>query len=1524
MAEDDFTPPSPDERVDEFQPPPIESRVQTEEPPPPISFGQAFLGGSSGAQTDVLEARDVAPAVQSGVEAVAGALPEAASAAQSAAQTTINPLSYVSEALTPQPVKEFMRTPIVPVEAIDTARQAAQYPEQTLSNILFGTQFQEQGPLSGVGRFASEQIAGQTTPENLAIIAGTAGVGAAEGILAKKAPSLAEILFGARAVDPLVPLTQSVVQAPTTESVLESEARRITGNGEVPNFNPHATEAEVAAIREPPPIPEQIGATPETPPAVTETVPTGTGEAVSERLQQPAIRLPDGQVFTGENHGVAMDAVPPGTVKPGEHVELGFSTDQRPFVENEEAFKIAKTYAPSVRPRADVGLDTIGAREAGALSPVPAAEGATTAATPDVSGNKTPVAQTPAAGTGEGFTPKGDFPVSDNSLAQARAEYPEKPNGWTQERYDIFIRQRAGAIEDEVRRNAPSVPSAIEPTTSKTSQEIPTGSVTPETPQTVGAASREEYMQRYQALGASKILEGHTELGKFSQEMMKSEPSIPKDDLNEIFNRSKQVVNNLQTAGQSKSQISEYIRKELSKPKPASFENVRVRPISALKDQYKAAEKAGTVGFKRGLSEGRAEGTAAAAQIRQELAMSDKWMAGDQEQVRQNMVDYVNATLPPAERGRFIGAITRALRRPALRSGVAQSGPDVMYRHAFNVMKAIENRAGEVYKGNVIEDIKSTLSKSLDAPGVDVAYRRQLKSIADTISGTKPTEQTLSRLRGLQDFVNRERAAGREPNIPQEHLDELSKLTQLPLKKMPIEALEQLQQRVNNLASLGRVKAKLMERMWEREKANSVKEFQASEATPIESRPTFRPQPTERLTVGQKFMNSVAKTVNNASTFENAIRPIDETYDLLDASNGQYNGWASRNIKGKIDLAYNEREAQRQPIINESRRIIKQNGLKTSDLETIHTKAVIDMIGRERLEAMGVRPDILDKIEKTPLTEGQQKLSDFYRKNYDAMGAQISDVAHRLYQIDMKPVEGYVPLERDWASHLDSAQPEPLTDPSVGEVPFNEKANLTQLQRDVNPKILSRTEQGFLKDRIEGAKTAIKLNGQQVFERHITDAAHFVNSQPTLKMLGEIVRTPEFAAKYGKTGQNIILDNLDTVANNGYVGKNGRIAFLDWIRNSTSKGAVGFRVASNFVHASQIPYAMNHAGGIQWWKKGLELSLTPEGQSFLRKNAAETYARSGGEPAQAEAEATMSKVGKAGFFVARNLDKLNAQATFMGRYAKEMSAKGINPDDVLSAAVDKDAQSLALRRMHRAVASPLAKDLPQMTSRGALTGGNVSVARTLNQFRNIFFDNYSNVRHDILRVGVDKMKDVVNSLRAGEIAQGARHVGDFSSHEAAIAAAVLASIAMETAIKMGIKKGITSGMSAITGTTPTPVKGQEEKTFLGELQHHALNRIPFAGQIISAIKYGETGIPTIDAIVKPLHEVGTYLASRKPETKAKHLTRAVSGAATVTGIPGSSQALEAFEPQITKTLGKYLPDTSKKKVVTGRKNEYGF
>jgi hypothetical protein len=171
----------------------------------------------SGAQMDSLQAREATPELQSGVEAAAKAAPEIIDAASKAQQAVINPLSLVTDRLTPEPVKRFMQTPLASPEAVGEVRKALEYPTPTLSNLLFGTKFDEQGPLATVGKFVDEQIAGQTTPENLAIIAGTEGVGAAEKILGKKSPSLARTLFGGQ--------EQPEVLAATNEALSNLESK---------------------------------------------------------------------------------------------------------------------------------------------------------------------------------------------------------------------------------------------------------------------------------------------------------------------------------------------------------------------------------------------------------------------------------------------------------------------------------------------------------------------------------------------------------------------------------------------------------------------------------------------------------------------------------------------------------------------------------------------------------------------------------------------------------------------------------------------------------------------------------------------------------------------------------------------------------------------------------------------------------------------------------------------------------------------------------------------------------------------------------------------------------------------------------------------------------------------------------------------------------------------------------------------------------------------------------------------------
>lgn len=159
------------------------------QPPAPLTNVAAMKSGVA----------EMSPEARAAAAEVVKAVPQAIEGAQTGAMAVATGGgSLITEALTPQPVKDFMRTPLVSPESVDVARQAAQYPIPTLSNILFGTDYKEQGPLAAIGKFASDQIAGQITPENLALVAGTEGLGAANKILARKAPTVAEALFGSR------------------------------------------------------------------------------------------------------------------------------------------------------------------------------------------------------------------------------------------------------------------------------------------------------------------------------------------------------------------------------------------------------------------------------------------------------------------------------------------------------------------------------------------------------------------------------------------------------------------------------------------------------------------------------------------------------------------------------------------------------------------------------------------------------------------------------------------------------------------------------------------------------------------------------------------------------------------------------------------------------------------------------------------------------------------------------------------------------------------------------------------------------------------------------------------------------------------------------------------------------------------------------------------------------------------------------------------------------------------------------
>jgi len=709
--------------------------------------------------------------------------------------------------------------------------------------------------------------------------------------------------------------------------------------------------------------------------------------------------------------------------------------------------------------------------------------------------------------------------------------------------------------------------------------------------------------------------------------------------------------------------------------------------------------------------------------------------------------------------------------------------------------------------------------------------------------------------------------------MPKEVLDSLEVLSKTPAREMPINVLEAIRDRVNMLDQLGRLKVKSRQEAWNIEKASKTRELVNEKTNPLETRPEFQAQPGERLTMTQKVRNWMNRRMNSGIVADRAILPIDALFELLGDAKGTYKGWLFKNVRNPLDLDYNAAQVMRDRLMAPVEKVIKEGKMGEREAQRIGVYAEAQQEGGlERMVAQGVQPETISKI-LSDITPQEKAVYAAMRKAMDSTLPEMQKLMQNLYNIDVKPVENYFPMQRAW--DLYEPEPQGLKQPKFGaQMEFDDLAGWKQMLGDyLNPKT-TKTNRGFTLERQPGAETPIKLNAFDVFHSHINDVAYLLKTQRDLKMIGEMVRDDGFAEKYGKLGQTMVNNWLDTVARQGKVNASQKWLALDNLRRRTSAGVIGFRLASQFVHLSNVPLGMWRTGGPGWYYAGLREALSPEGQKFLNENFAETTTRGGGEPAIQEAsqKSTLfgktiipASVNKAGFAVARAIDRYNSQSITLGIYLRLLKEKGIDINNYDKLPVDKEAQAQSLVLSRRAVASPLPKDVSQQLSRGALTGGNVSIGRSLQQFQNIFQDQWSNIRVDLARAGI------------------------YEKNPRLAATAFTALLAMGLT-EMGIREASKSAINAITGYKPKKERDAAETLLL-----EGARRIPLGGQIASAILYGESGIPVLDSLIGLAKSVKTAATAKKPATADKAKIAAVAGAAQIAGVPGASQAGELLQ-----------------------------
>ncbi len=372
-------------------------------------------------------------------------------------------------------------------------------------------------------------------------------------------------------------------------------------------------------------------------------------------------------------------------------------------------------------------------------------------------------------------------------------------------------------------------------------------------------------------------------------------------------------------------------------------------------------------------------------------------------------------------------------------------------------------------------------------------------------------------------------------------------------------------------------------------------------------------------------------------------------------------------------------------------------------------------------------------------------------------------------------------------------------------------------------------------------------------------------------MVGELIRSPEFAEKYGDYFQKLANEWLTASVTDGRGSGSHRWPLLDMGRRAASRSLVFFRLSSNIKHLSAIPQGMVNAGGPTYYWDGLHSQMTREGKDFI-SNFPQLMQRQAGEMSYAELQRNLVKdpdklfpkamtlADRYGFILGKEVDAVNSRSVFIGRYKKNLEDKGKSPD--LSAPIDRQAAYNAMAFMRRTVSSTLSKDIQPALGRGQGFGGNVSVARAMNAFRQFALERYSLLRYD-----------TPEAFKSGNYTRGL----------AIITASLIAGL-YETQIAGALKKG----WHAVLGREQ-PVEKHPE-SWQQKLMLDGFSMIPYANMPVQQAQWGESGIPIVDTMTGVGKAVGETGRAKTPEARKAAAIRATGAAAQLVGVPGAGVA----------------------------------
>ncbi len=690
--------------------------------------------------------------------------------------------------------------------------------------------------------------------------------------------------------------------------------------------------------------------------------------------------------------------------------------------------------------------------------------------------------------------------------------------------------------------------------------------------------------------------------------------------------------------------------------------------------------------------------------------------------------------------------------------------------------------------------LQKRTSKALNSPSVDVAAKREIRRVIDEVTENDATK----------------------------------------LKDLPVNVIQATLDKVDEQARIGRQEFKNREEARELEKVDLLakisgdsRKSQAINTRPMEVNPGERLSYSDRIrrAMGNKWdqmMNSAVK----AGTYLN-------TRDMeLDALDGyqKHQGVLSRYLGGDIDRNFNASLTLADQFRKPLAEVLQKHKLDEASMERVSMYAIARQGHTARVLESGAKPSALYENasgmgphELIKLTPGEQAFYDAARSTLDRVGAQVREMMHREYNVDVEMVKDYWPLQRDY--NLYEAKPEApaMKIGSGDEASQSIITSFKNLFDDFLPIKTTKTKQGFTISRLPGAKGPVLLNAAEGLEQHFRQAAHLLANQRDLRMWGEIARRPEFKSQYGDVGQKYVLELLDTVARNSSpIGTKGW-PVVDAAMKNLSAAVLGLRLLSQGKHITNVFSAAkeirpNHL------MAGLMDRASGEGHLFLQNNRPEILNRFGGEQSIQDIAGrssplhkvnTLAKVQKATFGIERAIDSVLAEGSWLGSYRQELQKLGYNPDAYAKIPLVQEAARMADITARKVVTSPALKDVSQVLSRNKFTANHATLRRALFQFQSTMLRQASQMGHELVSAKVNK-------------------------DPAAAAATLMVAMAL-----IGGEVYITHAnrelKHAVMGGPPP-----KEVSFSQEVARDMLRRVPVVGPAFAGVQDKDTGLPIVE------------------------------------------------------------------------------